>query len=648
MTYLEHLNEKQREAVLKTNGPVLILAGAGAGKTKTLTYRILHLIKNGVKPSNILAITFTNKAAKEMRDRVFDLIEKDQTLNMPISFAERPFISTFHSLGVHIIRENASRFGLTKHFSIFDRSDSRRAVKRALEEIGLDPKQYEPNTILSIISKEKGNGVNLEEFSKTVGNEYMREVVYKIWQKYETSLREEKALDFDDLLLKTMELLEKDSAVRARYASTWHYIHIDEYQDTNKTQYAIAKLITGEKKNICVVGDVDQNIYSWRGADIKNILNFERDFAGAEMIVLEENYRSTQTILETANHIIKKNKNRFEKNLFTRKGKGEKISLYQAFDENDEARYAADKAVELIDKGVDPREIAFLYRANFQSRALEEAMLSHEVPYQVLGVKFFERKEVKDVLSFIRAALNRDSLSDLQRIINVPPRGIGKASIAKIFSGMVDSMSPTHQEKWRVFSNMLDAIKEKAEQEKPSELVKFVVKCTGMETAFKDGTDEELEKLENVRELATLATKYDFMMPGEGVSKLLEDSALASDQDEMEEDSRAVRLMTVHASKGLEFEYVFITGLEQDLFPHRAMESKSSKRDEEEERRLFYVALTRAKKKIFLSHASIRTIFGSRQVAVPSEFVFDIPDENIEEAERVSGNSGGKVIYFDI
>ena len=646
MNYLDSLNEKQKEAVLKTEGPVLILAGAGAGKTKTLTYRILHLIKKGVKPENVLAITFTNKAAKEMRERVFKLIKEDKDLNLPLSFDERPFVSTFHSLGVHIIRENAQKLGLTKHFSIFDRSDSRKAVKDAIVEIGLDPKQYDPGVILSIISREKGNGIDLARFFESVGNDYMREVIHKVWQKYDAALKKEKALDFDDLLLKSADLLEKNDEIRKRYQETWHYIHIDEYQDTNKVQYKIAKLIVGERKNICVVGDVDQNIYSWRGADIKNILSFEKDYGGGDMIVLEENYRSTQTILEVANHIIKKNKNRFEKNLFTKKGLGDSITLYQAFDENDEARFVAEKAADLISKGTDPREIAVLYRANFQSRALEEAMLNRGLDYQVLGVKFFERKEVRDVLSYIRAALNRDSLSDLQRIINVPARGIGKVTIAKIFSGMIDALSASHADKWKNFNLILDDIATHSMKDKPSDLVKFAVKRSGIEDMLKSGTDEDLERLENVQELATLATKYDFMMPGEGITKLLEDAALATDQDEMEEDKLALRLMTVHASKGLEFEYVFITGLEQDLFPHRAMETKRDKRDDEEERRLFYVALTRAKKKLFITHASLRTIFGSRQVTVPSEFVFDIPEKYIDTEERAS--SGGKVIYFDI
>ena len=647
MDYLSTLNDRQKEAVQRTEGPVLILAGAGAGKTKTITYRILHLIREGVKPSGVLAITFTNKAAKEMRERVFKLIQDDKGLNVPISFTERPFVSTFHSLGVHIIKENAHKLGLTRHFTIFDRSDSRRAVKNALEEIGLDPKQYEPNTLLSIISKEKGNSVNLTKFEQTVGGDYMRGIIFKVWQKYELALVKEKALDFDDLLLKTVELLDNNESIRNHYQNVWQYVHIDEYQDTNKVQYRIARLIAGEKKNICVVGDVDQNIYSWRGADIKNILSFEKDYPGAAMVVLEENYRSTQTILEVANHIIKKNKNRFEKNLFTRQGAGELITLYSAFDENDEARYIASRAEELIEAGTNPSEIAILYRANFQSRALEEAMLGRDLKYQVLGTKFFERKEVKDVLSFIRAALNRDSLSDLQRIINVPARGIGKVTIAKIFSGMVGELSRAHAEKWNSFCTTLDDIVVKVGSEKPSDLIKYVVQRTGLEQSFREsGLEEDLERLENIRELATLATKYDFMMPGEGVAKLLEDAALASDQDEIKDETPALRMMTVHASKGLEFEYVFITGMEQELFPHKAMGNGKEKRDDEEERRLFYVALTRAKKKIYLSYASMRTIFGSRQVTVPSEFIFDIPEQYLDQAEKIEGKK--KVIYFDI
>jgi DNA helicase-2/ATP-dependent DNA helicase PcrA len=646
VTHLTGLNEEQKKAVLHTEGPLLILAGAGAGKTKTVTHRILHLIKQGTAPKNILAITFTNKAAKEMRERVYHLIQNDTELNRPISFDERPFVSTFHSLGVHIMKENSVLLGLPKHFGIFDRGDSKRVVKEALEEKGLDTKEYDPNLILNMISREKGNDVTLEGFRDRGLSDYMSDIIQSVWEKYEKALEREKAVDFDDLLLKTARLLRTNTEVREHYQKTWEYIHVDEYQDTNKVQYSIMKSLAGEKKNICVVGDVDQNIYSWRGADIKNILNFEKDFAGATTIMLEENYRSTQTILSVANHVIKKNKNRFEKNLFTKKGTGELITVFEAFDENDEARFVADKATDLIEKCVSPQEIAVLYRANFQSRVLEEAFLTKSVPYQVLGVKFFERKEVRDVLAYIRASLNPDSLSDLKRIINVPPRGIGKVTIAKIFGGQESDLSSAHKEKWQNFKDLLMRIKNVTQTQKTSDAVKYVIKQSGMEEHFSSGTGEDEERLENIRELATLASKYDIMPPGEGIEKLLEESALHSDQDEMKEEQNAVRLMTVHASKGLEFDYIFIVGLEQDLFPHKPGESKKGSRDNEEERRLFYVALTRARLKLFLTYANMRTLFGSRQMSVPSEFIFDIPDEHLQKEERFEGRK--KVIYFDI
>jgi DNA helicase-2/ATP-dependent DNA helicase PcrA len=646
VTHLTGLNEEQKKAVLHTEGPLLILAGAGAGKTKTVTHRILHLIKQGTAPKNILAITFTNKAAKEMRERVYHLIQNDTELNRPISFDERPFVSTFHSLGVHIMKENSVLLGLPKHFGIFDRGDSKKIVKEALEEKGLDTKEYDPNLILNMISREKGNDVTLEGFRERGLSDYMSDIIQSVWEKYEKALEREKAVDFDDLLLKTARLLRTNTEVREHYQKTWSYIHVDEYQDTNKVQYSIMKSLAGEKKNICVVGDVDQNIYSWRGADIKNILNFEKDFAGATTIMLEENYRSTQTILSVANHVIKKNKNRFEKNLFTKKGAGELITVFEAFDENDEARFVADKATDLIEKGISPQEIAVLYRANFQSRALEEAFLAKSVPYQVLGVKFFERKEVRDVLAYIRASLNPDSLSDLKRIVNVPPRGIGKVTIAKIFGGQESDLSSAHKEKWQNFKDLLVRIKNVTQTQKTSDAVKYVIKQSGMEEHFSSGTGEDEERLENIRELATLASKYDIMPPGEGIEKLLEESALHSDQDEMKEEQNAVRLMTVHASKGLEFDYIFIVGLEQDLFPHKPTESKKGSRDNEEERRLFYVALTRARLKLFLTYANMRTLFGSRQMSVPSEFIFDIPDEHLQKEERFEGRK--KVIYFDI
>ena len=404
MHYLEELNFKQKEAVCHTEGPLLIIAGAGAGKTKTLTYRILHLIKNGIAPHEILAITFTNKAAKEMKDRVIALLEKDEDLNRPISFAERPFVSTFHSLGVHIIKENARLLGLTRFFSIFDRNDSLKATKEAVIEEGLDPKRFEPSKLLRVISREKGNFITLEKYKEQGADSYFSRIVTSVWERYENKLRKEKALDFDDLLLKTALLLKHHQEVREYYQKTWRYIHIDEYQDTNKVQYEIALSLSEKNRNICVVGDSDQSIYSFRGADMRNILDFEKDYPDARVILLEENCRSTQNILHSANTIIKKNKRRKEKNLFTKNAPGEKLTLFEGYDEVEEAHFIAEKAKELGEKGTSLSDIAVLFRANFQSRVLEEAFIQHGVPYQVLGTRFFERKAAGSLVKYKNSA----------------------------------------------------------------------------------------------------------------------------------------------------------------------------------------------------------------------------------------------------
>ncbi len=651
-----NLNSRQNEAVETTAGPLLILAGAGAGKTKTISHRILHLIKTGVEPQRVLAITFTNKAAKEMRERVFKLIEEDKELNRPISYRERPFVSTFHALGVHIIKENSQLAGLPRHFTIYDRGDSKKAVKDAIEELGLDPKQVEPGSILNAISREKGEGKTQAEYARNIGKspaEFYRKVIADVWEKYEVTLGKEKSADFDDLLLKTMLLLKNHPEVRAKYQFIWQYIHIDEYQDTNKVQYEIARMLAEKTRNICVVGDIDQMIYSWRGADIQNILNFEKDYPEAKVVLLEENYRSTQTILAAANNVIKKNVMRREKTLFTKNVEGEKIELFISYTEKEEARVIADAARALIASGVNAREICVLYRANFQSRVLEEAFIHKNIPYQILGVRFFERKEIKDTLSFIRAALNRESASDMSRIINVPPRGIGKATIIKVLTGQESTLGPALRMKVQQFFSLLDRVKQVATTEKPSDTVKFIMRETGMESAYRNGGPEELEKLENLRELATVAAQYDALPPEEAIEALLSNAALATDQDDLEKDHDAVKLMTVHASKGLEFDYVFISGLEQDLFPHQRLgKDELSQGEAEEERRLFYVALTRARKKVFLSYAQLRTIFGAQKVNTPSEFIEDIGAEHIEskgdERDGVDEEPRGmKAIFID-
>lgn len=630
VTY-QDLNSEQKKAVLKTEGPLLILAGAGAGKTKTIVERIRHLVRSGVAPSEILAITFTNKAAKEMRERVELGLRSDPVLNRPISFSEKPFVSTFHALGVHILREHAVHAGVTRHFVIFDRDESKHAIKEALTKLGLDPKTHEPGKILSIISKQKGKGYGAEDFGSDQRG-YVAQVVAEVWPEYERILKRDNALDFDDLLLKTENILRKEKSIRDYYRKVWRYIHIDEYQDTNRVQYEISKMLVGPEHNICAVGDIDQNIYSWRGAELKNILAFEEDYPNTEVITLEENYRSTKNILEAANTIIEMNKIRKKKNLFTENVAGEKILLNGSLDEMGEAEFIAEKTGQLIKAGTSPDEIAVLYRANFQSRALEEAFLHRGLPYQVLGTKFFERKEVKDLLAYLRASLNPESLADLKRIINVPARGVGKTTLVKIFSGEKDSLPAAMKLKLENFKNLLTEIRALSDKSRPSETVAFIIKISGLEEEWKAGGEDGAARLENAYELVNFASRYDSLEPEEGLLNFLTDAALQSDQDEMKEEQKAVRLMTVHASKGLEFDVVFIAGLEEGLFPHEKMnEENLSPEQAEEERRLFYVALTRAKKKVIMSYAQVRTIFGRQQVNMPSQFITDIPPELIHE-----------------
>ena len=642
MNYLESLNDKQKEAVLYTKGPLLIVAGAGAGKTKTLTHRIIHLIHQGVAPESILAVTFTNKAAKEMRDRVLALLHEPENGAGALGATGIPFVSTFHSLGVHIIKENAHLIGLTKHFAIADEHDALVIIKDAMKVADIDPKQYEPRKIKSIISKAKGDFITVDTYSRDAASA-TQSIVARIWRDYEKALKAEKALDFDDLLLETVLILKKYPEIKQQYQDRWNYIHIDEYQDTNEVQYELVKLLVGKDENICVVGDTDQNIYSWRGANIKNMLHFEKDYLEAKIIMLEQNYRSTKNIIEAANNVIKKNQYRVDKTLFTENKIGEMITIHEAYDETGEAQFVAHTIEELL-KDNNPEDIAILYRANFQSRVLEEALLSKQIPYQVLGVKFFERKEIKDLLSYIRAALNKDSLSDIKRIINTPARGIGKVTLVKLFSNQFTDLPATMQSKINSFYKLLDDIREYAETHTPSEIIKFVLTESKLEEELSKGPADEQERLENMKELVTLATKYDALPHEAGLDKLLEDASLASDQDSLMHKSKGVRLMTVHASKGLEFKYVFITGLEQDLFPHTRNGSKT-KEDAEEERRLFYVALTRAEHKLYLSYAALRTIFGSRQINTPSEFLTDIPT-HLTEFEQGSASGRERVVYI--
>ncbi len=646
--YLEKLNPAQTDAVTHTQGPLLVLAGAGSGKTRVITHRIVHLIHSGVSPHAILAVTFTNKAAEEMRERVEALIHQYPPSDRA-SLDSLPTVTTFHAFGVRTLREHHETLGLRRHFTIYDRADSLRAVKVAIERANYNPKEFEPRTILGKISRAKGDAITPADF-KEKATSYPDRVAADVWIHYEQILTAEHALDFDDLLVKTLALLRDYPYVREILTRRYQYLHIDEYQDTNRVQFEIAWLLAGEAHNICVVGDIDQNIYSWRGADIKNVLQFERIFPTARTILLEENYRSTKTIIAASNEIIAKNKNRVEKQVFTSNGDGEKITLYAAMNGGDEAEYIARTAKKLVAEGVAPSAIAVLYRTNFQSRALEEAFLNYGVDYQLLGTKFYERKEVKDVISYLRLALNPGNTADLARIINEPARGIGKVTMLKVIEGKRSELTGAALEKVSRFDDIMMDIAAEARTKPLSETMKFIIKRTGIETELKKhGTDEDLSRLENLQELVTLATRYDDMGTDAGIEAFMETAALQSDQDELKDKTEqdAVRLMTVHAAKGLEFPYVFVTGLEEGLFPHERLDDSGI--DHEEERRLFYVALTRAEKKIYLTYAHMRTIYGTQRVNVPSSFLNDISKDLVESSNPKgwgSSSSGYETTIF--
>ena len=667
------LNDKQEEAANSIKGPLLILAGAGAGKTKTIVERVVNIIKSGVEPRNVLCVTFTNKAAKEMRERIMmrlreeDLSDEYDELGMMRGLYNVPTVKTFHSLGMWILRREADKIGLSKNFVILDSDDSKSIVKRYLDSIDVDTKIYEPSKIRNAISREKGDFKTVEDLRKKVAN-YSMEITCNAWENYEKELRTQSAFDFDDLIIKCVELLRDNTEVRNRYQNLFKYIHIDEYQDTNEAQYELSKLlINKDQNNICVVGDTDQNIYSWRGANLKNIMNFESDFKNSKVILLEENYRSTGNILKLANDAIKKNIIRKDKNLFTKEGMGELIEVMPTWDGESEAELVAVKAKELIagnnnSEKVNPSQIAVLYRTNFQSRLLEEKMLTNDVPYIVLGTRFFERKEIKDMLSYLKAALNPKSQPDLKRVFETPKRGIGKVTMVKLFAGEV--LTGAGAAKVKQVFDFLENIKTQSESSKLSEVLTYILVESGLEKDLRDDGDDGMVRLANISELITLAEKYDISESedlasgAEGAARnennfqnsleaFMEIASLSSDQDNDKKENEGVRLMTVHASKGLEFEYVFIVGLEQDLFPSKNLGGKNkTKEEQEEERRLFYVAVTRARKKLFLSFAEMRTIFGMQNLAMPSEFLADIDTDIANHNDMYYKERREKTVYY--
>lgn len=619
MYYLTGLNERQRQAVTTPVGPTVVLAGAGSGKTRVLTHRILHLIYNGENPGNILAVTFTNKAAKEMGERVRTLIQE-----MPggTHYDSAPLVTTFHSLGVRILREFHREAGLKKYFPIYDRADSMKIVKDAMKALDIDSKHIEPRMILGAISKKKGEGATASELLEKRSQGYVERNLAEVWYRYEQTLKEAGACDFDDLLIRPVQLLRENEHVRTTLQERYTHLLIDEYQDTNEVQAEIANILVHKHKSMFVVGDIDQNIYSWRGATIENLLSFEEQYPNAVMIVLEQNYRSTKTIVDAANAVIEKNVRRKEKRAFTENPGGDPIRLLVCSSEREEAGTIAATCRDLINEGMDASSIAVLYRTNFQSRVLEEAMLHANIPYQVLGTKFFDRKEVKDVMSYVRLLLHPDSQADLARIMNVPARGIGKVTQLSVLSGKTEELSAGPRAKVDAFFMLIDRLRAFAQDHKPSEIIGHIIEESGMRAHYEEKKGEDEERLENIRELVSLALQYDHTSGVEGLQLLLDDATLMSEQDNMDEELTGVKLMTVHAAKGLEFGAVFVSGLEEGLFPHERDEDG----DDEEERRLFYVALTRAHKRVFLTLARTRRIFGTLCASMPSSFIGDIPE----------------------
>ena len=635
---LNELNKEQKEAVLTTDGPILILAGAGSGKTKVLTTKIAYLIEEvGVNPSNILAITFTNKAAKEMKERLQKLVGVISKYSQ---------VSTFHSFGLRILRENSEKLGYVSNFIILDSDDSLSVVKKVLKELNLDPKQYNPNAIRNKISSCKNELVTPEDYEKYAIGDYEK-VVLKVYQKYEKILKRNNSIDFDDLLILPIKLFREHPSVLQAYQEKFKYILIDEYQDTNEAQYILTKMISAKYKNICCVGDNDQSIYSFRGANYRNILNFEKDYQNAKVIKLEQNYRSTSTILDAANCIIKNNTERKDKNLWSTKGEGDKITYFRAFNEKDEAFYVIREIKNIINKGVDYQNIAVIYRTNAQSRVLEEELLSSNIPHHIVGgTGFYSRKEIKDLLAYLRLIYNEKDNISLTRIINVPKRGIGLKSISNL-SDKADSLDISMYDaitsgKEYEFKKMIEDLKRVSENLTLTELVDKVLDVTGMKKELEDENTLVSEgRLENLEEFKSITKTFEERDGIVSLEEFLLETSLLTDVNEYKNDPNRVSLMTVHSVKGLEFDYVFVVGLEEGIFPH--VNSLMDNSELEEERRLMYVAVTRAKEKLFLVNSRMRTLFGKEQSNPASRFISEIEDDLLDKAYKEKENEKSKL-----
>lgn len=623
------LNDKQKEAVMHIDGPCLVLAGAGSGKTKVLTERIVNLINNGVSPYNILAITFTNKAAREMRERVYNSIEEE---------ANKIFIGTFHSLGLKIVRENAGVIGYSNNVTILDRDDVNTLIKRFMKELNLDTDHYPVKSILNKISFAKNEGLSPEEFDK-FAKAPLDMAACKVYKMYESALKRSNSVDFDDLLILPLRIFKKDKSVLEKYQEHFKYILVDEYQDTNMVQYDMCKLLASKYRNLFVVGDMDQSIYSFRFANYMNVINFEKDNKDAKVIVLDENYRSTNNILNAANDVIKNNKERKEKNLWSSKGNGDKIKYIRCDNEQEEASTVVRLTKELLDKGEKPSEIAVLYRTNGQSRVFEEAFLKENIPFKIVGSYFFyNRKEIKDLISYMHLIYNNNDDASLERVINVPRRGIGSKTIERLRSEASISdksmFEVVSSGKELGFKNLIIDLTNESKNTDLVGLVDVILDKTGIRKELEEKNDLESEiRLENLNEFKSIALAFQ----EKGIFSLeefLENISLVSDKNEYKEVDDGINLMTLHSAKGLEFNDVFLVGMEEGIFPHnRSFESES---ELEEERRLCYVGITRAKEHLWLMNAKKRTLFGQVSMNFPSRFIKEINSDLIDKEESVS------------
>ena len=635
---LTGLNKEQQQAVQHTEGPLLILAGAGSGKTKVLTVRIAHLLAQGINPYEILAITFTNKAAKEMKSRVEGLVG---------DVANRIWLSTFHSFCAKFLRFEIDSFlGYNSNFTIYDTSDSQAVIKAALKALNLDDKYYPVGAMIAAISDAKNQLLFASDFRKQARDFYQQKVA-DVYEYYERELRKNNALDFDDLLLVAVKLLQSNAAVLDKYSHRFRYVMIDEYQDTNHAQYLLAKLLASHWKNIAVVGDADQSIYAWRGADIQNILDFEKDYPNCTSIKLEQNYRSTKIILDAANAVIDNNEGRPEKNLWTDKTEGAKIQHFTAQSEHEEAAFIGDTIAKKHDiHGVPYGDMAILYRTNAQSRVLEEALIKRALPYTMVGgTKFYDRKEIKDVLAYLRVLYNPFDDLSLLRIINVPKRSIGATTVAKLQDyarangtslfmtltqlHLVDTIKGKTKEKLEEFGILIFTLVAEMEDKTVLDILESILDRTGYLAQLEESTDpQDQARAENIGELLSVAKDFQDTNPNGTVEDFLEQVALVNDVDSFEQEESKVTLMTLHAAKGLEFPIVFLGGLEEGLFPHSR--TLMNPEEIEEERRLAYVGITRAEKELYISNATTRTVFGRTSSYLPSRFIDEIPEELVD------------------